>query len=203
MLLACFMDLESGRSSSQLRLRSGGADVARAFKLHRVIERMDGDVHVSRPTVIGARAQPVAGYLLEPTDHRAGSGPRHVAGRLLPGHAAVLSSMLEMVVALGGRGRGGRARRNDDGRFRVALGHADVDAILVVPIIAGERGQRARKKIARPLVAFCLLATATAGSHRNACLPFEPFARRAGRTDTSGSVAGLWPRPSSLASTER
>ena len=40
------------------RLRSGGADVARASELRHAVERVDGDVHLGRPTAIRARAQP-------------------------------------------------------------------------------------------------------------------------------------------------
>jgi len=114
-----------------------------------VVERVDGDVHLGRPTIIRARAQPVPDHLLEPADRGFGSRPRRVAGRLLPGHAPVFGNVLQVAVALRGRGRGrvarhgGRARWNDNGRFWMALGNAGVNAVLVIPAIAGERGHRA------------------------------------------------------------
>jgi len=75
-----------------------------------------------------------------------GSRPRRVAGCPLPGHAVVLGDVLQMAVPLRRRGlgclarHGGRARRDDDGRFGVALGNTGTDAVLVVSTIGGERG---------------------------------------------------------------
>jgi len=84
-------------------LRSGGADVVRASKLRHAAERTDGDVHLGRPTVIGAQAQSVPNHPFEPADCGFGSRPRRVAGRLLPGHVAVLGDLLQVAVALRGR----------------------------------------------------------------------------------------------------
>ncbi len=106
---------------------------------------MDGDRHLGRPPLIRMRAQLVADHLF-PSAH-GGFGPSaRVASRpLQPSHAAVRADVrrtsrfdvLRVAVALGrcGLGRvarhGGRAWRDDDGRFRVALGDAGVNAVLV------------------------------------------------------------------------
>ena len=56
----------------------------------------------------------------------------------------MLGDVLKMAVPLRGLGLGrvarhrGRARRDDNGRFWMALGHAGVDAVLVVATIAGD-----------------------------------------------------------------
>lgn len=111
---------------------------------------MDNDIHLGRASVIRARVQRIPDHLLEPVDRCLGSRPHSVAGCPLPGDTAVFSDMLEMSVPLRGRSLGrvarhaGRAGRDDDGRFGVLLGNAGVDAILVAPAIAGERGHRAR-----------------------------------------------------------
>ncbi len=72
------------------------------------------------------------------------------------GHARrCAGDVLEMAVALRGRalGRlarhGGRARRDNHGRFRVALGNAGVNTVPVVGAVAGEGGHRARDLVER------------------------------------------------------
>src|SRR3712207_3298968 len=52
----------------QPRLGSSGADIVRAPELQHAVERMDGDVHLGRPTLVRARAQPVADHPLEAGD---------------------------------------------------------------------------------------------------------------------------------------
>ena len=62
----------------------------------------------------------------------------------------MLGDVLQMSFPLRGRSlcrvarHGGRARRDDDGRFRVPLGYASIDAGLVALAIVGGRGHRAR-----------------------------------------------------------
>jgi len=135
------------------RLWSGGADGDRASKLQHTVEGMDGDVHLGRPPLVRARAQPVTDDLLEPADGRLGSSPLRVAGGFLPGRASVLGDALQMAVALRGRGRGRfarhgrRARRHDDRRFGMALGDGGGNAVLVVSAVAGEGGHRSRHLI--------------------------------------------------------
>ncbi len=63
--------------------------------------------------------------------------------------------MLQVAVPLRGCGLGraagnrGRARQDDDSRFRVALGDAVVNTILVIAPVAGERSHRARDLIGK------------------------------------------------------
>ena len=57
----------------QPRLGSSNADIARASELQHAVERMDGDVHLGRPTLVRVRAQPVADHLFPPPD--GGLGP--------------------------------------------------------------------------------------------------------------------------------
>ena len=71
---------------------------------------MDGNVHLGRPTLVRARAQPVADHLFPPADRGLGPGAPVVPGRLLPGHAPVLGDELQMAVALCRRGLGRLAR---------------------------------------------------------------------------------------------
>jgi hypothetical protein len=56
------------------RLGSGDADVARASELQHAVERVGGDLHLGRPALVGARAQPVADHPLPPRDGGLGSG---------------------------------------------------------------------------------------------------------------------------------
>src|SRR3954453_10940100 len=107
-------------------------------------------VHLSRPTLIRTRAQPVPDHALEPAHGGLGPGARVVARGLLPAHPALLGDELQVAVprrrrGLGrGAGHGGRARRNDDVRARVALGHVGVNALLVVRAVRREGGDRVR-----------------------------------------------------------
>ncbi len=54
---------------------------------------MDGDVHLGCPTMVRARAQPVADHLLEPADGRLSTGPFRIPGGCLPGSSAVLDDI--------------------------------------------------------------------------------------------------------------
>jgi len=67
---------------------------------------MSSDVHLGCAALIHTRAQPIPDHLFEPADRRFGSGSLRAAGRLLPRHAPVLGDVLEMAVALRGRGLG-------------------------------------------------------------------------------------------------
>src|SRR4051795_10956429 len=104
---------------------------------------------ISRKAAIASGRTPAA------TDGRAairtcglGPGTRVVARGVLPAHPALLGDELQVAVPLRrrglgrGAGHGGRARRNDDGRARVALGHVGVDALLVVRAVRREGGDR-------------------------------------------------------------
>src|SRR3954449_10649838 len=116
---------------------SSGADVLRASELQHAVEGVDTDVHLGHATPVRARAQPVADHLLEPGHGGLGPGARVVARGLLPAHSALLGDELQVAVPLRrrglgrGAGHGGRARRDDDVRARVALGHVGVNALLV------------------------------------------------------------------------
>src|SRR4051794_8985125 len=149
------MDRRRGRDNPRPRPGSGDADVIRASQLQHAVERLGGDCHLGRPTLVRARAQPVADHPLPPRDGGLGPGPLRVPGRLLPAHPAVRGDEPEVAGAPRRLGPGRlarhrrRARRDDDGRLGVALRDAVVDAILIVPAVAGERGQRARHLIER------------------------------------------------------
>src|SRR5215207_7593388 len=129
----------------QPRLGSSDADIVRASELQHAVKRMDGDVHLGRPTLVRARAQPVADHLFPPPDGGLGSSAFVVPGPLLPSHAPVLGDALEMAVALRRRGLGirrsyrARTRRHDDGRLGVARGNAGVNTVLVVRTVARDR----------------------------------------------------------------
>ena len=128
----------------------GDADVFRASQLQHAVEDMDRHVHLTCPTLIRARAQPVPDHPFPPPDSCLGPGPVRIPGRFLPGHAAPLGNELKMAVALCRRSLGcsarhrSRAWRNDDGRRGMTLADTGVHAILVVRTIACERGYRAR-----------------------------------------------------------
>ena len=89
---------------------------------------------------------PVADHLLPPRDGGLGPGSLRVPGRLLPAHPAVRRDELEMTVALRRFGLGhlvGTAIARG-ATMTAAVGwrscDAVVDAILIVPTVAGERG---------------------------------------------------------------
>jgi hypothetical protein len=117
---------------------SGDADVIRASQLQHAVEGMGGDRHLGRPTLVRARAQPIADHLLPPRDGGLGPGSSRVPGRLLPAHPAVRGDEPEMAIARRRFGLGHlarhrrRARRDDDGRLGVAFRDAVVDAISIV-----------------------------------------------------------------------
>src|SRR5829696_2291922 len=129
----------------QPRPGSSDADIVRASELQHAVERMNGDVHLGRPTLVRVRAQPVADHLFPPPDGGLGPSAFGVPGPLLPSHAPVLSDTLEMAVARRRRGLGirrwhrTRTRRHDDGRLGVARGDAGVNAFLVVRTVARDR----------------------------------------------------------------
>lgn len=50
------------------RLGSGDAERDRASQIQHAVQRMDGDVHLRRATLVRARAQSVTDHLLEPAD---------------------------------------------------------------------------------------------------------------------------------------
>src|SRR5215212_2995587 len=47
---------------------SGEPDVGRAPQLQHAVEHMDGDVHLSGPTLVRVRAQPIPDHALVPAD---------------------------------------------------------------------------------------------------------------------------------------
>src|SRR4051812_39897612 len=49
-------------------LGSCDADGLRASQLQHAVQDLDGDVHLSRPTLVRTRAQPVPDHALEPAD---------------------------------------------------------------------------------------------------------------------------------------
>src|SRR3954449_8672284 len=67
--------------------RSGScnADGLRASQLQHAVQSMDGNVHLGRPTLVRAAAQPVTDHLLEPADGSFDAGSGGVARCLLPG----------------------------------------------------------------------------------------------------------------------
>src|SRR5215207_3134891 len=126
----------------QPRLGSSDADIVRASELQHAVKRMDGDVHLGRPTLVRARTQPVADHLFPPPDGGLGPSTFVVPGPLLPSHAPVLGDALEMSVALRRRGLGRRARhragprRHDDRRLGMARGDIAVDTLLIIRAVA-------------------------------------------------------------------
>jgi hypothetical protein len=71
---------------------------------------MDGNVHLGRPTLVRAAAQPVTDHLLEPADGGFDAGSNGVARRLLLGRSSVLGDVLQMTVPLRWRAFGRLAR---------------------------------------------------------------------------------------------
>jgi hypothetical protein len=55
---------------------------------------MNGNVHLNRPTLVRAGAQPVTDHLFEPAHGGLGSGADVLPGGLLPAHAAHLGERL-------------------------------------------------------------------------------------------------------------
>src|SRR3954453_50710 len=141
-------DQGCGRNDPYPVLGSCDADRLRASQLQHAVQDLDGDVHLSRPTLVRTRAQPVPDHALEPADGGLGPGARIVARGVLPAHPALLGDEVQVAVPLcrrglgRGAGHGGRARRNDDVRARVALGHVSVNALLVVRAVRRDGGDR-------------------------------------------------------------
>src|SRR5215212_1137726 len=80
-----------GRTHSPLpRSGSCDADGLRASQLQHAVQRMNGNVHLGRPTLVRAGAQPIANHLLEPAHGGLDPGANIVSGGLLPSHAAML-----------------------------------------------------------------------------------------------------------------
>src|SRR3954471_8204008 len=76
--------------------RSGScdADGLRASQLQHAVQRMDGNLHLGRPTLVRAGAQPVTDHLFEPAHGGLDPGANVVSGGLLPSHAAHLGDRL-------------------------------------------------------------------------------------------------------------
>src|SRR4051812_33088057 len=139
-----------GRTGPSPVLGSCDADGLRASQLQHAVERVDADVDLGHAAPVGARVQPVPDHALVPRDGRLGPGAGVVARRLLPSHAPLLGDELEVAVPLRRRSLGRlaryrrRARRDDDLRLGVALGHVGVNALLVVRAVRREGGDRVR-----------------------------------------------------------
>ncbi len=95
----CCTEQTCGRSCPSPGCCSSDADEDQASQFQHAVERMDGDVHLGRPTPIRARAQPVADDQLEPADGRFGPGPLRVAGRFLPSGSPVFGDAVWPVSA--------------------------------------------------------------------------------------------------------
>src|SRR4051794_26028314 len=109
---------------------------------------MNRHLDLSRPTFVRMRAQPIADDLLPSPDGRLDLRTPVVAREGLPGHAARLGDTPEVAVALCRCGvsrcawhRRGPWRHNHR-RLRLTVGDCDVNTVLIVGPIAGERGQR-------------------------------------------------------------
>ncbi len=92
----CCTDQWSGCIDSGSDRGSGDTDGVRASKLEHAVEDVNSDVYLGRPAPVRVRAQPVTDHLLEARHRSLGSGALGVAGRSLPGHAAVFGNMLEV-----------------------------------------------------------------------------------------------------------
>ncbi len=103
-----------------------------------MVDRVDGDRHLGRLALVHVRAQLVADPLLLPVHGGFGPGTLVVSRCALPPQAPVPGNALEVAIPLRRCASGraaqhrGRTSRDDHGRFRMALGHTGVDAILVV-----------------------------------------------------------------------
>src|SRR3954451_18845292 len=72
-------DQGCGRNDPYPVLGSCDAGGLRASQLQHAVEHMDRHVHLSRPTLVRTRAQPVPDHALEPADGGLGPGARIVA----------------------------------------------------------------------------------------------------------------------------
>ncbi len=93
-LRPCCMDQWEGCTHPNPVLGSCDADGLRASQLQHAVEGVDGNVHLGRPTLVRARAQPVADHAFEPAHGGLGPGADVVPGRFLPSHAARLGDRL-------------------------------------------------------------------------------------------------------------
>src|SRR3954454_19969154 len=143
-------DQGCGRYAPYPVLGSYDADGLRASQLQHAVQDLDRHVHLSRPTLVRTRAQPVPDHALEPAHGGLGPVARVVARDLLPAHSALLGDELQVAVPLRrrglgrGAGHGRRARRHDDVCVRMALGHVGVNALLVVRAVRRDGGERVR-----------------------------------------------------------
>ena len=106
---------------------------------------MHGNGHLGRPALIRVRAQLIADHLLPPVHGAFDMAVLVVAKRVLPRRAPVLGNTLKVTLPLRGCsfgravGHGGRAWRDDKGRFRTVLCNIGGDAVLVLRAVGGER----------------------------------------------------------------
>src|SRR3954471_6662282 len=169
----CCTDQGCGRNDPDPVLGSCDAGGLRESQLQHAVQDRDADVHLSRPTLVRTRAQPVPDHALEPADGGLAPGARIVARGLLPAHPALLGDEVQVAVPLRrrglgrGAGHGGRARRNDDVRARVALGHVGVNALLVVRAVRRDGGDRVRDWVQQgaDLGGVVLVAVGQGGGH--------------------------------------
>ena len=117
--------------------------------LQHAIQGVDGNVHLGRPTLIRAAAQPVTDHLLEPTNGGFDTGSDALAECLLPCCSSVLGDALQMAIplcwrALPPRLARPRSWRHDDQRVRMTLGECAGDAFLFVGTVRGEPGHLCR-----------------------------------------------------------
>src|SRR3954462_4199485 len=146
----CCTGRGSGRTGHYPVPGSCDADGLRASQLQHAVERVDADVDLGHAAPVGARVQSVPYHPLVPRDSRLGPGAGVVARRLLPSHAPLLGDELEVAVPLRRRSLGRlarhrrRARRDDDLRLGVALGHVGVNTFLIVRAVRRDGGDRVR-----------------------------------------------------------
>ena len=118
--------------------RSGDADGIRASKVEHVVEDLHGDGDLSGLRLVGVEAQAVADDALPAPDLTLHASPHIVAAVPLPSHPAALVDRLDVAIALGGCGLGGRTERRIHARWHdhfspwMALVHIGVDAVAVV-----------------------------------------------------------------------
>src|SRR4051812_11759821 len=92
----CCTDQGCGRNDPYPVLGSCDAGGLRASQLQHAVQDLDRHVHLSRPTLIRTRAQPVPDHALEPADGGLGPGARIVARGLLPAHPARLGDEVQV-----------------------------------------------------------------------------------------------------------